>query len=235
MCHVTCCKQKSYCPNLSALRDVRIILIISSACFIFLVVSTASSGEQPKASVPESPSFSFTPSINFISESDPAVVFSPPQTSAAGKEPLSTLSVSEGQQIKDALLESIVKCMQIQNSLHRLVLLKLQVHVTAAAGQTDTDPQCSGASLVAKDPSKEGSRDSLSDTRALLCELKEPLEGLMRCADIQRSLFQRLMAVNLITTKEEADQTVASLPSLHDNQGEIRSSMDLTVYAFFSF
>ena len=182
-----------------------------------------------------STSFSFTPSIKFISEADPAQVFTPPQPPAAGeKDPLSTqLSVSEGRQLRDSLLETIVKCIEIQNSLYRLVLLKLQTHVTAAAaaaGQTDADSQLSGATDLPstltstendapgaqctdsataslndapKAPSMEGSTDCRNDSpRALLCELKAPIEALMRCADIQRELFQRLVTVNLTTTGE---------------------------------
>ena len=195
--------------------------------------------EDPEAPL-SSTSFSFTPSIKFISEADPAQVFTPPQPPAAGeKDPLSTqLSVSEGQQLRDSLLETIVKCIEIQNSLYRLVLLKLQTHVTAAAaaaaaaaaGQTDADSQLSGATDLPstltstendapgaqctdsataslndapKAPSMEGSTECLNDSpRALLCELKAPIEALMRCADIQRELFQRLVTVNLTTTGE---------------------------------
>ena len=96
--------------------------------------------------------FPHTPSIKLISESDPARAFSPPQPPAAGEEPLSTLTVSEGQQLKEALLQSIVKCMQIQNSLYRLVLVKLQAHITAD-GQTGSQRSCTSDSPEA--PSTE--------------------------------------------------------------------------------
>ena len=76
--------------------------------------------------------FAFTPVINFTSELDPARVFTPPQPQGAHKQPLSELSVSEAQELKDALLESIAKCMQIQNSLYRLVLVKLHAQVKGA-------------------------------------------------------------------------------------------------------
>ena len=102
----------------------------------------------PEASV-SNPPFLFTPSVNFFSESHagPARVFSPTQPPAAGKEPLSTLTVSEGQQLRDALLQSIFKCMQIQNSLYRLVLVKLQAH--AKAGKSDPQRSCASDSLKA--------------------------------------------------------------------------------------
>ena len=76
--------------------------------------------------------FAFTPVINFTSELDPARVFTPPKPQGAHKQPLSELSVSEAQELKDALLESIAKCMQIQNSLYRLVLVKLHAQVKDA-------------------------------------------------------------------------------------------------------
>ena len=113
----------------------------------FLSVSVDSSTEV-STSLPltSTSNFAVTPNINFISESDPARVFTAPRPSAAVNEPPSSLSVSEGQQLRDALQESIVKCMQIQNSLYRLVLLKLQAHVTAAANKTNTHFQSSAAS-----------------------------------------------------------------------------------------
>ena len=76
--------------------------------------------------------FAFTPVINFTSELDPARVFTPPQPQGADKQPLSEMSVSEAQELKDSLLESIAKCMQIQNSLYRLVLVKLHARVKDA-------------------------------------------------------------------------------------------------------
>ena len=76
--------------------------------------------------------FAFTPVINFTSELDPARVFTPPQPQGDDKQPLSEMSVSEAQELKDSLLESIAKCMQIQNSLYRLVLVKLHARVKDA-------------------------------------------------------------------------------------------------------
>ena len=76
--------------------------------------------------------FTFTPVINFTSELDPARVFTPLQPQGADKQPLSEMSLSETQELKDALLESIAKCMQIQNSLYRLVLVKLHARVKDA-------------------------------------------------------------------------------------------------------
>lgn len=76
--------------------------------------------------------FAFTPVINFTSELDPARVFTPLQPQDADKQPLSEMSLSETQELKDALLESIAKCMQIQNSLYRLVLVKLHARVKDA-------------------------------------------------------------------------------------------------------
>ena len=102
-----------------------------SACF-FLSVSldlSEISASRPSTSKCD---FAFTPVINFTSELDPARVFTPPQPQGADKQPLSEMSVSEAQELKDALLESIAKCMQIQNSLYRLVLVKLHAQVKDA-------------------------------------------------------------------------------------------------------
>ena len=102
-----------------------------SACF-FLSVSldlSEISASRPSTSKCD---FAFTPVINFTSELDPARVFTPPQPQGADKQPLSEMSVSEAQELKNALLESIAKCMQIQNSLYRLVLVKLHARVKDA-------------------------------------------------------------------------------------------------------
>ena len=70
---------------------------------------------------------------HFSSDGDRDFVFNPqqpcPQDSCVRKEPLST--VTSKLQLGDTLVQNIVKCRKIQNSLYRLVLLKLQSHVTA--------------------------------------------------------------------------------------------------------
>lgn len=56
-----------------------------------------------------------------------------------GKEPLP--SVTSKLELRDTLIQNIVKCRKIQNSLYRLVLLKLQSHVTAVT-RDHTDFNC---------------------------------------------------------------------------------------------
>ena len=102
----------------------------------------------------------------------------------------------------DSLLESTVKCMQIQNSLYRLVLLKLSQHVNGAEGQTDAMSGNTSASDLAEARHTESTVPNRTyDAGALLCEVKEPLGALMRCADIQRGLFQKMITVNMMTTE----------------------------------
>ena len=79
--------------------------------------------------------FTLTPNISFTSESNPAFVFTASQTHATERQKPTALSISDAKQLRDALLGSIVKCTQIQNSLYRLLLLKLQAHIT---GPSDT-------------------------------------------------------------------------------------------------
>ena len=88
----------------------------------------------PQATSPNT-LFTLTPNISFTSESNPACVFTTTQTHATERQKPTALSISEAKQLRDALLGSIVKCTQIQNSLYRLLLLKLQVHIT---GPSDT-------------------------------------------------------------------------------------------------
>ena len=193
--------------------------------YFYIEVSTSPSAE--KSDVPSQvPSHRFlsTPSINFSSESDPALVFIPPQPSVAEKEPLSSLTDTNRQALMDFLLQSIVKCMQIQNSLHRLMLLKLKSHVTSSAdGQTDSHGSRLSKGKLPKASNQEGfsSRSVNNNPSALLCELKEPLEALMQCAGIQRSLFLKLLTVNKVITDVETNQGIASTVGSQEGQGEL--------------
>ena len=161
----------------------------------FLIVSTDCSADESEAQA-TSTLYSFR--TNFRPNTDPVRVFTPPQPQAADKKPLSALSVSEAQKLKNALLESIAKCMQIQNSLYKLVLLTLQAFIR---GQADADSEHRGAS------SGDTSDNQNTGPGALLNEIKEPLNSLMRCADIQRSLYQRIVTVSLISS-EETEQSI---------------------------
>ena len=167
-------------------------------------MSTDCSADESEA---PSTSTSYSFRTNVRPKSDPARVFTPPQPQAADKKPLSALSVSEAQELKNALLESIAKCMQIQNSLYKLVLLKLQAFIR---DQADADAEQRGAS-------SGGTGDNQNTgPGALLNEIKEPLNSLMRCADIQRSLYQRLVTVSLISS-EETEQSITGNWQSFDN------------------
>ena len=274
-------------------------------------------------------------------------MFTAAQTHSAERQKPTALSISEAKQLRDALLGSIVKCTQIQNSLYRLLLLKLQAYIT---GPSDTGVEYSdesaslpktsgmenaeecvlnGAQLVnidskhtkstgvcldnitseydtlgatgglddaskisdgrgigerkdvivdtlrvdktGKNPSKASSTDDAvvenphgltqaavvenavddvcSDTSSvyskevaaidaskapntenvekclsgapltLLCELQDPLNALIRCADIQRELFQSVMTLNELKTKEASDLS-AKESSPRESKGE---------------
>ena len=96
--------------------------------------------------------------------------------------------------------------MQIQNSLYRLVLLKLNQHITdAVSGDTEA------LDLPEAHHTESVRQNGTCDPGALLCDLEEPLGALMRCADIQRGLFQRMIAVNLMTREDLSDESTASV------------------------
>ncbi|XP_074625688.1 uncharacterized protein LOC141883918 isoform X2 [Acropora palmata] len=127
---------------------------------------------------------------NFCSEGDRDFVLNPkqpcPEDSCVGKEPLST--VTGKLQLRDTLVQNIVKCRKIQNSLYRLVLLKLQSHVTAVT-RDHTDSNCketsastieqSGANenITAGDPSLEDVTGSVHGASEVLTTESE-VEGL---------------------------------------------------------
>ena len=302
----------------------------------------------PQATSPNT-LFTFTPNISFTSESNPAFVFTAAQTHATERQKPTALSISEAKQLRDGLLGSIVKCTQIQNSLYRLLLLKLQAHITGPfdtgveyrdestslpktsgmekaeeyvlngaqlanidskhtkstgvcldnitsecdtlgaigglddaskisdvrgigerkndiadtlrvdktgmnpcrASSTDDalfenphgltqatvvenaiDDVCSDAAstssvyskeVAAIDASKAANTENVEKSvngapLTLLCELQDPLNALIRCADIQRELFQSVMTVSELNTKEASDLSgKESYP--HENKG----------------
>ena len=294
--------------------------------------------------------FTLTPNISFTSESNPAFVFTASQTHATERQKPTALSISDAKQLRDALLGSIVKCTQIQNSLYRLLLLKLQAHITVpsdtslgysdvsvsfaktsgmekaeecvlkGAQQANVDSKHTKRTGVCLDnitsecdtlgatgglddaskisdvrgigegkndiadtlrvdktemnPSKASSTDEAlfenphgltqaalvenaiddvcSDAAStssvysnevaaidalkaantenvekclngapltLLCELQDPLNALIRCADIQRELFQSVMTLNELKTKEASDLS-AKESSPRESKGE---------------
>ena len=294
--------------------------------------------------------FTLTPNISFTSESNPAFVFTASQTHATERQKPTALSISDAKQLRDALLGSIVKCTQIQNSLYRLLLLKLQAHITgpsdtgleysdasasfaktsgmekaeecvlkgaqqanvdskhtkrtgvcldnitsecdtlgatgglddastisdvsgigegkndiadtlrvdktemnpskasstdealfenphgltqAALVQNAIDDVCSDAASTSsvysmevaaidasKAPNTENAEKSVNGTPlTLLCELQDPLNALIRCADIQRELFQSVMTLNELKTKEASDLS-AKESSPRESKGE---------------
>ncbi|XP_074625472.1 uncharacterized protein LOC141883770 isoform X1 [Acropora palmata] len=172
-------------------------------------------------------SFSSTPSMNFSSTSDPSSVFAPVKLLKSEKEPLSALTVAKKERVRDDLLQSIVKCMQIQSSLYRLVLLKLQLHVTAEAATDNQAP--SQNSTTFKDKSSKpqlSSQGANNSPSALLCELKMPMEALMHCASIQRSLFEKLLFSITPTTNSEDDQGIESYSSgMQDSKPKVHVNM----------
>ena len=169
-------------------------------------MSTDCSADESEA---PSTSTSYSFRTNVRPKSDPARVFTPPQPQAADKKPLSALSVSEAQELKNALLESVAKCMQIQNSLYKLVLLKLQAFIRDQA-DADADAEQRGAS------SGDTGDNQNTGPGTLLNEIKEPLNSLMRCADIQRSLYQRLVTMSWISG-EETEQSITGNWQSFDN------------------
>ncbi|XP_022782765.1 uncharacterized protein LOC111323609 isoform X2 [Stylophora pistillata] len=118
------------------------------------------------------------------------------------KEKGQTLTVSEGKQLSEALLKSIMKCIQIQNSLYRLVLLQITGRASCSSSQPNSDVLGNVRTSEIHEAPNESStagENFKHDTKVLLSDLKRPLEALMRCLSIQKTLFQRLTAVSLAT------------------------------------
>lgn len=160
-----------------------------------------SSAESVDARLPRSPG------QDFFRES---IVGLTPKVSAhpqIKKETGQTLTVSEGKQLSEALLKSIMKCIQIQNSLYRLVLLQITGPASCSSGQPNSDVLGNVHTWqIHEAPNVSSTRESFKhDTKVLLSNLKQPLEALMRCLSIQKTLFQRLTAVSLATLELSSD------------------------------
>jgi len=157
--------------------------------------------------------FAFTPVINFTSELDPARVFTPPQPQGADKQPLSEMSVSEAQELKDALLESIAKCMQIQNSLYRLVLVKLHARVKDAGVKASFQFESRELPL----------NDALS---AAVTEMKlktSPDPSTLKSLDVEEGLDESLND----TTKTPNIPNMKSLDDTEKNAGKEKVEMPI--------
>ena len=122
--------------------------------------------------------------------------------SAEESEQAPMVTVSMGKDLMSSLHGSIIKCMQIQNSLHKLVLLKLGQKAARSEGHRDT-----GSNRLETSHAESSDENPDDDPRDLLCELKDPLVGLMGSAEIQRSFFQRLITLNSMITGESADSS----------------------------
>ena len=86
-----------------------------------------------------------SPNCNFFPVGNLDFVFNPLQpcskVSRVRNEPLST--VKRSLQLKDTLVQNIVKCRKIQNSFYILMVLKLQLHGVTAVFRFLTDSKCS--------------------------------------------------------------------------------------------
>ena len=331
-----------FCLRLSLSRFVRIVLLFMVARYCACIcIYRFEKKLWPKAYIK---CINFLKLYFFFFEGDLDFVFNPQQPCSenrcVGKEPLS--SVTSKLELRDTLIQNIVKCRKIQNSLYRLVLLKLQSHVTAVT-RDHTDFNCketyastteqpvtnennaahdpheveglndslvcpsekdevenagyaasdvddaefivnkapevptlestvntSGESDVFKAPNskssvvQENEEDSVHDIpksslytstqaassvsspgdaasdksqesslcgRAFLCGLKEPLDALVRCTDIQRSLFRNLAIVN--TTRSEEAVVISQrkrLSCLNKSTGKITGNHKANIF-----
>lgn len=154
--------------------------------------------------------------------------------SAEESEQVPIVTVSIGKYLMPSLLGSIIKCMQIQNCLHKLVLLELGRKTARSGGHSDTGsyrPETSHTESL--EENHEG------DSRDLLCELKDPLVGLMGSAEIQRSFFQRLMTLNSMSTDVSAgpsnntsspESSQVKMPTIRANLEEIALKTRMLCY-----
>lgn len=191
---------RGYRSRDSCNRDITVKLSAVANTQIFSIFFSVSTDPSTVSTQVQQPShrFSFSPIINFTAQTsaDPREVFLPPADEAG---PAPTLTVLEGKELMDSLLESIVKCMQIQNSLYRLVLLKLERWTVEPKDGNDALPGPKASNR------KSTGKNQDCDPGSLLRELRAPLEALMRSAEIQRGLFQRMIAVNSMIADESAE------------------------------
>ena len=121
---------------------------------------------------------------------DPAAVFKSSSKSATIDDQngeTQPLTASESKKLFGVLLTPLIRCLQIQTTLYRLILIKTQRNITRALDHKNEDSDAS--------PSVSG------DGGAIRSDLQLPLEAVVRCGDIQKALFQSLLAVCLSMTR----------------------------------
>ena len=94
-----------------------------------------------------------------------------------------------------------------------------------------TSTQASSSVSSPGDVSSDKSQVSRLCKRAFLCGLKEPLDALVRCTDIQRSLFHNLTVVN--TTRSEEAVVISQrkrLSSLNNSTGKITGNHKANIF-----
>mgnify|MGYP000073149605 CR=1 FL=1 len=149
-----------------------------------------------------------------------------------GKEPLS--SVTSKLELRDSLIQNIVKCRKIQNSLYRLVLLKLQSHVTAVT-RDHTDSNCketsastierSGANenITAGDPSLEDVTGSVHGASEVFTTESE-VEGLndsLVCPSEKNQVENADYAASDVVG---AELNISNVPEVPTMESEINTS-----------
>ena len=93
-------------------------------------------------------------------------------------------------------------------------------NITSECGTLNAAGGLDDASKISYVKDTENSEKSVNGApRTLLGELQDPLNALIRCADIQRELFQSMMTMNELNTKEASDLS-GKESSPRENKGE---------------
>ena len=133
------------------------------------------------------------------------------------KEPLST--VPSRLQLRDALVQNIVKCRKIQSSLYRLVLLKLQSHVTAVIrdhGETSAatrERSVANENNPAGDPSVEGMTGtvhSASEVPNTESEVESLNDSLVCPSEVENAVY----AASVVLDAELNIEKAAEVPTM---------------------
>ena len=176
---------------------------------------TESLNDVPEAAITKSP----TESLNYVPEArspkSPTESLNDVPEALITKSPTESLNeVPEDPDSKSPteILNDVPQAPSTNSPTESLKEVPEASHTKCAIESPNHVPEAPDASITTA---------SLNDApRALLCELKAPLEALMRCADIQRELFQRLISMNLMKPEEVADLSRKKL-AFGNNQGEI--------------
>lgn len=168
--------------------------------------------------IPKSEPFVFTPGVPGVTLSQPArearmsstVVAEEKVAMPAERESNiieeSNEDTENRQQVLCALFETQLKCLQVQNALQKLLLLRLKIFPSGSSPTDAEKPGTEKSALLGQAVQSNGSEESTTacaTTYIVPEDVMQPLNALFRCSEIQIGLQKNIFS--LLTSGDSMD------------------------------